>query len=65
MPGVYSVGLNSVQMYPYVDLEGSGENSTIISGNFGDDWRSGVVNGTDFSEIRLLTVENTGGGTYA
>ena len=36
MPGVYNIGSNSVQMKPYVDIEGSGENVTKITGNCGD-----------------------------
>jgi hypothetical protein len=65
MPGVYNIGALTLQMIPYVDIEGSGENTTRITGNFGDNWWTGVINGADFSEIRFLTVENTGGGTYA
>ena len=32
MPGVYDVGTNSITMQPYIDIEGSGENSTVIQG---------------------------------
>lgn len=54
MPGVYNIGSNSVRMKPYVDIEGSGENVTIVSGsNFS------VVNGGSNTEIRFLTVRST------
>jgi hypothetical protein len=63
MPGVYNIGTNSLQMQSYVDVAGSGQNSTIINGNTANP--SGVVAGVPNAEIRFLTVENTGGGNYA
>jgi hypothetical protein len=65
MPGVYDIGTNSVQMKPYVDIEGSGEVTTKITGTVSSDTTpptAGVVNGSDNVEIRFLTVENTGTG---
>jgi hypothetical protein len=62
-PGIYDIGASSLQMKQYVDLEGSGENTTIITGHIGDLF-SGVVQGASNAEIRFLTVRNTGGGTY-
>jgi hypothetical protein len=50
-------------MQPYVDIEGSGESTTRIKGST-DDY-SGVVRMDSFSEIRLLTIENIGGGSNA
>lgn len=64
MPGVYNIGTNSVQMQPYVDIEGSGENTTIITGNVGGP-NNGTINGASNAEIRFLTVQNTGGVTSA
>ena len=64
MPGVYNIGTASVQMRPYVDIEGSGENTTIIQGNI-DSAVSGVVSGASNSEMRFLTVKNSGGGSYS
>ncbi len=64
MPGVYNIGANSLQMKPYVDIEGCGEYTTKITGNM-DSPISGTVNGADNAELRLLTVENTGGGVNA
>jgi len=65
MPGVYNVGTSTVQMQPYIDIEGSGENTTIIQGNISSpDLSVGLVIGANYSEIRFLTVINTGGGDY-
>jgi hypothetical protein len=64
MPGVYIVGTSSVQMQQYIDIEGSGENTTIIQGSV-DSSFTGIVNGANHAEIRFLTVKNTGGGEYA
>jgi len=63
-PGIYNIGTSSLQMKPYVDLEGSGENTTVITGNI-DSNTSGVVQGASNAEIRFLTVQNTGGGSDA
>jgi len=59
-PGIYDVGSNNVQMKEYVDIAGSGELNTKITGNTAT---KGVVVGANYAEIRFLTVENTGGGT--
>src|SRR3989337_2868925 len=59
MPGVYNIGANSLQMQSYVDIEGSGEDVTKITGNAGTIYTA-VVNGASNAEIRFLTVENTG-----
>ena len=60
-PGVYN---EQVVMKPYVDIEGSGELTTKITftGNAGE---VGTVLGANNAELRFLTVENTGGDTYA
>lgn len=63
MPGVYDIGANTLNM-AYVDLEGSGRNSTVIKGSVDDGQYSGVIKAT-VSAIRFLTVENIGGGTYS
>ncbi len=59
-PGVYDLGTASLAMKPYVDIEGSGElvttvTSAVTTGH-------GTINATDNSELRFLTVKNTGGG---
>jgi len=55
-PGVYN---ESVTMKEYVDIEGAGELTTKItsSGN--------TLVGANYAELRFLTVESTGGSTYA
>jgi hypothetical protein len=64
MPGVYTVS-SPVMMQPYIDIEGSGENTTIIQGTI-DIASTGVVNGANNAELRFLTVKNNGtGGTFA
>jgi hypothetical protein len=63
-PGIYDIGTSSLQMKPYVDVEGSGENTTTITGHI-DSSSSGVVQGASNAEIRFLTVKNTGGGSFA
>lgn len=64
MPGVYDIGNNSLQMQPYVDIEGSGENVTTISGTptFTSGWppNVGVLMGANNAELRFLTVRNIG-----
>jgi hypothetical protein len=63
-PGIYDIGTSSLQLKQYVDVEGSGENTTIITGHI-DSSTSGVVRGANNAEIRFLTVENTGGGSIS
>ncbi|HWR98745.1 MAG TPA: hypothetical protein VN317_10030, partial [Candidatus Methanoperedens sp.] len=59
MPGVYNVGSTSVVMRPYVDIEGSGEGMTLITGqNSNSSCDIGVVRGASNAEIRFLTIEN-------
>jgi hypothetical protein len=60
MPGVYNIGSNKIQMKAYVDIAGSGENVTIINGT--STYGSGVVEVSSTSEIRQLSVYNTGSG---
>lgn len=62
MPGVYDIGSNSVQMQQYVDIEGSGENITKVTGNTSN---GGTVNGASYAEIRFIKIENTGIGSAA
>ena len=64
MPGTYDIGTSSVQMQSYIDIEGSGENTTIIKGSLAS-LTSGAVNGASNAEIRFLSIKNTVVGTYA
>jgi len=60
-PGIYDIQGNTLQMNAYVDIQGSGENVTKITGNINAS-DSGVLCGADNAELRFLTVENTGSG---
>ncbi len=67
MPGVYDIGAGTLAMASYVDIDGSGENTTVITGAVGNasiPLVNGVVNGADNAEIRFLTIRNTGTGSY-
>jgi hypothetical protein len=76
MPGVYDIGSGTVQMKPWVDIEGSGPGITSIVGtqntcdenpDVAGDWRPryGVVTASGFSELRSLSVGNNGASTEA
>jgi hypothetical protein len=57
-PGIYDLEANSLFMRPYVDIEGSGEGVTTITSALGSG--SGTVVAANNSELRHLTVKNTG-----
>lgn len=59
MPGVYDQGATSLVMLDFVDVEGSGETNTVITGGI-DSATSGVVNGAN-ATLTKLTVTNSGG----
>lgn len=57
-PGIYDVGSTGLQMKSYVDLEGTGQEATVIRGEGGSsDASNGVVLGAASSEIRDLQVQ--------
>ena len=58
MPGVYDIGNSSLYSMPYVDIEGSGEISTVITGNRDRFGGTFSFYGYDF-EVRNLTIINT------
>jgi hypothetical protein len=67
MPGVYT---ERVTMKQYVDIEGAGELTTKITYTGSGLSNTGTVVGANNAEannaeVRFLTVENTGGNTYA
>lgn len=62
-PGIYDLGARSLALKQYVDVEGSGELVTTISSSIVDGL--GTVVGSDHSELRFVTVKNTGGGPQA
>ena len=57
-PGIYDLEANSLYMSPYVDVEGSGEGVTTITSAVNTGF--GTVVGSDNSELRFVTVKNTG-----
>lgn len=62
-PGIYDIGSTSgITMKEYVDIEGSGEITTKITGSFSNTTpslpTSGTINGVSNAELRFLTVEN-------
>lgn len=60
-PGIYDVGATGVQMKPYVDIEGSGQEATVIRGTGGSlEGTTAVVVGAASSEIRDLQVKAEG-----
>ena len=59
-PGIYHLGAGSLTMKPYVDVEGSGEGVTTVTSGVSSG--AGTVVGVDHSELRFLSVTNTGGG---
>jgi hypothetical protein len=67
MPGVYDIGTSSLVMRSYVDIEGSGENVTVITGSVDNNdffnIFTGLVFGADNAELRSLTVENVSNGS--
>ncbi|HEV8268398.1 MAG TPA: hypothetical protein VGR00_09205, partial [Thermoanaerobaculia bacterium] len=58
-PGVYDVGNpGTLLMKPFVDLEGSGENVTRITGTGSGGNSLGTLAGASNAEVRFVTVEN-------
>jgi hypothetical protein len=64
-PGIYQVPPGALHMKPYVDMEGSGENVTLIRSVGTPDNATGTLLTADNVELRSLTVENTGGDQFA
>jgi len=61
-PGVYS---ETVDMISYVDIEGAGRNLTKIQAVGSTSEEGSTVEAAEHSQLRYLTVENTGGNTLA
>lgn len=55
-PGVYDLGPAALQMKPYVDVEGSGQGVTSLTGAGGPSDAAAVVLGASNAELRQLTV---------
>lgn len=65
-PGLYNLGTNRLEMKEYVDIEGSGVETTEILSRGSARPDTGTVIGADNAELRFLTVHNDGpGAAYA
>lgn len=66
-PGVYDVGVSSVDLLPYVELAGSGQDVTEITGSVEGNAAGapGVVNTANNTAVRHVTVTNLGGSISA
>jgi hypothetical protein len=62
--GVYDLGPVALQMKAYVDIEGAGERTTVITSHVSAR-NSGTVIGADQAALCGLTIANSGGGTLA
>lgn len=64
-PGVYDLGTGQLQLRPFVDIEGTGEDLTVITAQGKSDnplnGPNGTVVGASNSELRFLTIQNRGG----
>jgi hypothetical protein len=60
LPGSYNLGSQALVMAPGVDIEGSGEENTTISSTAGATSTTGTVVGANFSELRMVRVNNSG-----
>lgn len=63
-PGIYDLRIYTLKMIAYVDIEGSGQDSTFIN-SYGNDYSEGsfgslgvAVEAASNSELRMLTVTN-------
>jgi len=60
-PGVYDIGSSGLVMQEYVDVAGSGQDSTFIKGSKSNSSLNGnaaLVTGSDNAGLRDLTIEN-------
>jgi hypothetical protein len=66
-PGVYTIK-STLYMKEYVDIAGSGENVTKLTGAISlfDDWpTSAIIKGANNTSLTSLTIENTGTSSYS
>lgn len=65
-PGIYDLAGTRLDVKSHVDLQGSGQRNTVIRSIGAADLNSSaVVQVVDESEVRNLTIENTGGDSRA
>jgi hypothetical protein len=57
-PGIFDLGPGTLNLKPFVDVEGSGEGVSVIRGAS----TGAVIEGADDVELRFLTVEHAAGG---
>jgi len=63
-PGIYDFGTQSLQMKPFIDIEGSGREVTTLTGLGHPTFFQATVIGASNAEIRQLTVESRGEGVH-
>jgi hypothetical protein len=63
-PGTYDLGSTTLTMQPFVSLEGSGIGSTTITRTGGSGLGSATIRLASSTEIRFLTVANSGAAGY-
>lgn len=66
-PGIYTVD-DTIQLYSYVSVVGSGEGKTILTGAISSDTyneTSAILWGSSYADVSHLTIKNTGTGTYS
>ena len=63
-PGIYDIGSSMLTQKPYVDLEGSGQEATVIQGTGNNDTalETAVLKGASSAEIRDLQIKSAGQG---
>jgi hypothetical protein len=63
-PGIYDLGSTELVMKPFVDIEGSGQGSTIVrgAGNGDTSYLTGIIKAAGPAELRNLQVASLGGG---
>jgi len=61
-PGTYDLGNNGLEMQSYVDIEGSGQKTTLITSSHtaADAIDAFTILGANNAEIRLITIDNKG-----
>lgn len=64
-PGTYDIGSTPLQMHAYVEIEGSGEDITTITGAGQASQTSGVVLAASSTQLRKLTVQSRSGATFS
>ena len=57
--GIYDLGVQTLRMKPFVDIEGSGQEYTSITSKAPyQNFSGGTIEGADFAELRHVTVIN-------